>query len=93
MNEYVLLLSGIMTCILVIIYEASFTHRSLDHLHALVSHCCYHSWHIHYTLSLYLLQDGVNSYECSCATYTSTGDKQCDINHRKSNTLTYSGPP
>ena len=51
-------------------------HSSLDHLHALLSHLSNHSRHIHYTLSLHLLQDGVNSYECSCATHTSTGDIQ-----------------
>ena len=50
------------------------TYNCLNHLHALVSHSCNHSRHIHYTLFLHLFQDGVNSYECSRATHTSTGD-------------------
>ena len=37
-----------------------------------VPHLIDHSRHIHHLLLFYLLKDGVNSYECSCTTHTST---------------------
>ena len=40
------------------------------HLDALLSHLSNHPRHIHYALSLHLLQNGVNGSECPCATHT-----------------------
>ena len=48
------------------------THRSLDHLHALVPHLVDGSCNVHHLLLLDLLQDIVNTDEGAGTTHTST---------------------
>ena len=48
------------------------THRSLHHPHSLLSDSGDGSWDVHHLLFLYLLQNVVNHYKCTCATHTGT---------------------
>ena len=51
---------------------SKWSHISLDHLHSSLSYLGDGSWDVHYLLFPYLLQDVINSNECTCATHTST---------------------
>ena len=53
-------------------YKAVGTHQSLDHLNSLSTEVDYGACYIHHPFLLYLVQNTVNSDECSCSPYTST---------------------
>ena len=72
MYEWVLLLQWLVTVDKSLLFS-DYTHSSLDHLHTLMPHISNHSRYINYSFLLHLLQDGINGYECSCTTHSSTG--------------------